>query len=59
MGMSWMCHCGFDLHFPVDWRSGTSFHVPIGHSICSLEKLLSNPLVIFYYVLFVSVVVKS
>jgi len=18
MGMSWMCHCGFDLHFPVD-----------------------------------------
>ena len=24
-------HCGFDLHFPNDWRGEPSFHVPLGH----------------------------
>ena len=33
-------HCGFDLHFPDDEWCWASFHVPVGHSVSSLEKRL-------------------
>ena len=33
-------HCGFDLHFPDDEWCWTSFHVPLGLLLSSLERCL-------------------
>ena len=33
-------HSSFDLHFPGDWRSWTSFHVSFWSSVFPLEKCL-------------------
>ena len=52
-------HYGFDFHFPPDKEYWVSFHVSIGHYLCSLGKnVYSGPLSIFFLGYFVVVVVS-
>ena len=57
--MSWMVHCGLIC---ISLLTGDVVHVcmcPSAIHMSALEKLLSNSLLIFDYVLYVSGAVKS